>query len=287
MPVKWNILLRAKQITIGYGAAIKIYFVASYLGLYLPPTVGADAVRAYYINRYGYKYTDSISAILVERFIGFIALLLFGISGCLIFYKIANDVQFDLRRILIIAVACTILVMFIFILSFNIFISKIITTFLHKISGYTFLKKFADIFTNLYTSYIDFSRHKLALFMFFILTLLEVSLPIVRSYILALAFNVHVPFAYFFAFVPIVLLLIRLPISIDGFGLHEAGYVYFLSLVGVPSADGLAIGLINHLIFIVGILPGGIIYLFHTVPHDKVPPLPDGIKSKPFMPTGH
>jgi hypothetical protein len=64
-------------------------------------------------------------------------------------------------------------------------------------------------------------------------------LPIIRSYVVALAFGVEVPLIYFFAFVPIILLFTRLPISIYGFG----------------------IGLVNHIIILIGLLPGAIFYM--------------------------
>jgi hypothetical protein len=266
MPVKWNLLLRTKKINIGYISAIKIYFVSSFLGLYLPPTIGADAVRSFYVKQHGYDYSDTISSILVERLLGLIALLIFGIAGCLLFFNLANRIEFDLNRILLISIFSTLFISILFLLSLSPIFSRKVIRLFDNLSKFNILRKPSKLILSLYTSYVDFSNHKIILLIFFLLTWIEVCLPIIRSYIVALAFNVHVPLIYFFAFVPIILLLIRLPISIDGFGIHEGGYVYFLSLVGVASSDGFAIGLINHLIFLIGILPGGLIYLFQTNP---------------------
>ena len=85
-------------------------------------------------------------------------------------------------------------------------------------------------------------------------------LPILRPYVIALALGVSVPIAYFFVLVPIVLVLIRLPISFDGFGLQEGAFVFFLSLVGISEGVAFSVGLTNHLVFLLGILPGGIMY---------------------------
>ena len=62
------------------------------------------------------------------------------------------------------------------------------------------------------------------------------------------------------AFIPINLILIRLPISLDGFGINEGTYVYFLSAIGISEALGFSLGLINHFITILAIIPGGIFW---------------------------
>jgi uncharacterized membrane protein YbhN (UPF0104 family) len=68
---------------------------------------------------------------------------------------------------------------------------------------------------------------------------------------------------YYFSFVPIIIFLIRLPLSFDGFGIHEGGYVYFLSLVKVDPSIAFSVGAINHLMFIIVLLPGCIFYILN------------------------
>ncbi len=52
----------------------------------------------------------------------------------------------------------------------------------------------------------------------------------------------------------------RLPISLDGFGIREGAYVYFPGLVGISKTIAFSVGFINHIVSIIGILPGGIFY---------------------------
>ena len=121
MPVKWNLLLLSKKVNIGFYEAIKIYFIASFLGFYLPPTIGADLVRAYYVRDYGFNYPDIISSILVERFLGLVALLAFGVIGCVLFYGIVKDTNFDNTRLLAIALFSFVIISLIFLASLNTF----------------------------------------------------------------------------------------------------------------------------------------------------------------------
>ena len=76
MPVKWNILLRAKKINIPWSEAITVYYTSSFLGLFLPPTIGSHLIRAYSVSK-KHDRIDIITSIVVERLFGAIALLFF------------------------------------------------------------------------------------------------------------------------------------------------------------------------------------------------------------------
>ncbi|HSL85951.1 MAG TPA: lysylphosphatidylglycerol synthase transmembrane domain-containing protein, partial [Bacteroidales bacterium] len=77
MAYKWNILLQAKSIHIPLLRVTAIYLISSFLGLFLPATVGGDAIRAYAVSKGGQKGRDIVSSIVVERLFGILALLIF------------------------------------------------------------------------------------------------------------------------------------------------------------------------------------------------------------------
>jgi len=62
MPVKWNLLLRAKGITVSWLDAIRIYSMSAFAGLFLPPTVGCDTVRVVYFRQRKYPVSDILSS---------------------------------------------------------------------------------------------------------------------------------------------------------------------------------------------------------------------------------
>ena len=111
-----------------------------------------------------------------------------------------------------------------------------------------------------YLSYVSYQDHKRELGLFMLLSFLESLFPIFWTYFLALAFGVPVSLLYLFILVPIVLVLVRLPISIDGFGIQEGAFVYFLGLIGVAQPDALLLGLASHILAILSVLPGGVLY---------------------------
>ena len=263
MPMKWNLLLRARGIQVSWFDATAVYYTSSFLGLFLPPTVGADTIRAYLVSKKRYSLTDIIPSILVERLLGAVALLLFGILGCLIFVLLFATVEFDIENLLWSIVIFSILITGGFVYSLSDSFKNLVFWVMERFSSVKYIGKFTRKFEKLYLSYQEYRSRKGALALFFTLSCLENILPIVRPYVIALAMGVNVPIAYFFVLIPIVLVLIRLPISFDGFGVQEGAFVFFLSLVGISQGVAFSVGLVNHLVFLLAILPGGIFYAFN------------------------
>lgn len=265
MPVKWNLLLRAQNLNAGWLYTIKIYYISSFLGFFLPPTIGADMIRVYYLHRKNNDIAIILSSIVLERLIGFITLIFFGIIGCVLLTHFFVNIDFDVQRIFLVLTICFLVFVLLFWISFSDKVNQLILCCLQKFENVKILRKIDKTFNKFYTSYRQYKLLKGTVFLFTLLTCVEITLPILRAYFVAKALNSDIPLKYFFAFLPVILLLIRLPISFDGFGIQEGGFAYFLSLAGATVAEGFSIGLVNHLFFILGIFPGGLFYLTEKI----------------------
>jgi hypothetical protein len=82
----------------------------------------------------------------------------------------------------------------------------------------------------------------------------------------SLALNQHINIIYFFIFVPIIILVALLPLSVGGIGVREGAYVYFFSQVGVSASEAFILSLLLYVVMMIGIiLPGGIIYVVEGI----------------------
>ena len=77
----------------------------------------------------------------------------------------------------------------------------------------------------------------------------------------AAALGAPLPFIFFVALMPIILLLALAPISIAGLGVQEAGFVYFFGLLGMPVEVALPLSLLVRLCSVMALLPGAWFYL--------------------------
>ena len=86
-------------------------------------------------------------------------------------------------------------------------------------------------------------------------------LRVLQTYCLGLALGLTVPLGIYFALVPIILLIVLMPITINGIGTTQAGFVWLFGRAGVASAPAFALSVLFLAIAIVGNLPGGLLYL--------------------------
>ena len=263
MAVKWNILLRAQGIHLSWYEVTRIYYTSTFLGVFLPPTIGLDSVKTYYVStKAGNSVSKVLSSIVIERVLGMLTLMIFGIIGGVIFLRLYTHIDFEIMNVLWIFIIVTVLGAGTFVLSLSKSLSsRVLKVFERFQDKSNILKKAAGQLERLYRSYQVYRSKKGTLAVFFVLTCVENLLPIVRPFIIAIALHAYVPLSYLFVIVPIELLLIRLPISFDGFGIREGIFVYFLALIGISKDVGFSIGLTNHLVFLIAVLPGWLFYL--------------------------
>ena len=62
------------------------------------------------------------------------------------------------------------------------------------------------------------------------------------------------------AFVPLILLIMLLPITVNGIGTSQGAFVWLFGTVGVPAPSAFALSVLFLGLGIVGNLPGAILY---------------------------
>ena len=93
-------------------------------------------------------------------------------------------------------------------------------------------------------------------------------------FLLAKGFRFEFDLIWCIVFMPFVLLVSMIPVSIAGWGVREAVMVTAFSLVGVPSGETLVVSISYGLLVTLSGLPGGVVWLigrrtsqFNTLKH--------------------
>ncbi len=264
MAYKWNLLLHAQEIRVALVDITKTYLTATFLGLFLPATVGGDALRTYAVARKGYATSAILSSIIVERLLGLIALVTLAIGSIALSVVVFGERFFNSvwplfgAAFLFLVVAIAIVVG-----SLSSLFERFLVWFLDRFQKYRRAQKITKLVRDSYRAYATYQQHKRLLSCFYLLSLGENLFPILWTYLLSLAFQIDVPLLFYFILVPIVLMLRRLPLSLDGIGIHEGAFVYFLSLIQVDPAQALLLGIATHLLTILLVLPGGLFFVLN------------------------
>jgi len=266
MSYKWNILLKAKDIDLAFGEVIRSYYIGTFLGSFLPSSVGGDVVRVYRVSEQTGRTEDILSSVLLERVLGTLVTLLMGMLSVGLFATFVHPGSGELAvGLIILLLLCLALVA----LSFN---TRLTQWFDKRLVSHKqgWIGKVAQI----YHSYQAYHHHRGLMLRFLLWSLLEHCFPIMCAFLVSQALNFSIPFWNFVIFIPVIMALSKMPISLDGFGVREGLYVYFFSLVGVPTIEAFVLGLLAHIVGIISIFPGFFYYSFF-------PPLPAAIQSSP------
>lgn len=261
MAVKWTFLLAARGIHVSWTRATKIYYQSTFLGIFLPPTVGGDVVRAWLVTRDEKRLPEIASSIVMERVIGLLALAVFGIVAAALLPGLVGEGGIDTSHLLATIAGASLVMLGGFVFSFSTAAEKIILSLSTWLAKVPVIGRFAGLLGKIHVAYRDYRHDRGTLVLFFFLTMLENSLPILRAWMVAMALGVSVSPLWFLVIVPLELVLIRIPLSFDGFGIREGLFVWFLALAGVAESTGFAVGLANHMIFLIAVLPGALFYL--------------------------
>ncbi len=250
---RWQVLLKAQGIKMGIPYLIESFSVSVFFNNLLPSTIGGDTIRAYDIWKKGYSKTESITVILVDRFLGLFALIVF--AAVAIFFspeinrRIPNLQLWVLGTFVLMAIA-------------------IVAIFLHEkrvkqigtifdLPGLKLVKKKLSKIADAFKSFRG-KNSALAWGLFWSFVL-QVNV-ILHYYLINEALHMHVPLMQFFLIIPIATFIMMIPVSINAIGLRENTYVFFFSPFAVPIALSVAFSWVAYgMILVLGIL-GGIVY---------------------------
>ena len=251
MSYKWLVLLKSRGLHLPLVRGVQIYCSAMVWGMFLPATVGADAVRGYMTSRRGLDGYEVFASIAVERLVGFLASLLFGLIGLAILGGIgAYDERFGtvwwVGAATLLGATAALSVSF-----SNTLFDRALRLLPRAVRDSAIVRKLKH-FHGIYARYGDQHGVMVA---FFVLTLLEQCFVIAGMWFIALALGIQVSLLFMAAVVPLAMLLTRLPVSIDGIGVFEGVLILLLGLGGVGAAEAVALSIAGRLVQVLIWLP--------------------------------
>jgi uncharacterized protein (TIRG00374 family) len=265
MTYKWTRLLRSRGQHLPFFQGLQIYCAAMVWGKFLPATIGADAVRAFSTSRTGLAASEVVASIVVERMIGFIAGLLLGLLSFSLLLRLGVlDARFNLVWWLwSLSIFATMLV-------FATSLSQTTFDFLHgRLLRGLASARITQRLRKLHLTYLAYRDEKGCLALFFGLTFVEQLIPILQTWVIALALGVEVSFLSMAVAVPPALLISHIPISIDGLGVFEGAFMLLIALGGVTAPAAIAIALTGRILEFLSWLPW---WIAHVLGSGKVRP---------------
>ena len=241
MAYKWWLLLRSRDLAVSLWTAVRCYLASSLYGLVLPVTVGADAVRVLALRHLGMM--EVTASIVVERGLGVIAM---GSVALLSSLLLASTVTaFEVQSLTVWLIGAIVAMTVLFAASLHV-ADRWATA--DRSSDPSRLRRAAE-------AYGRYRRHPSLLTVFYALSVGESLLSALIAFVVAIGLGISLPLYVFVATVPIALASARLPISLGGFGVQEAAFVFLAGLAGVSSTNALSVMLVSDLAMLIALLP--------------------------------
>jgi glycosyltransferase 2 family protein len=250
--LRWQKLLIAHQLSVPLTHLVNSLFVGQFFNSFLPSTIGGDAIRVYDTAVYTKKVTRSLTALFLDRLIGMFALIILGVMALAIGVYLNADVAAFGWLIALSFAACLGLVLAIF----NPYLAGLLDKMLRGLRMAKIAKKIGYA-TN---ALLELRQERRNLGEAFIISLLLQVNVVLYYYFCALALNLDIGLIYFFLFTPIVLIILLVPFSINGIGIREGSYVFFLGMIGTAAGDAIAFTWVSFGLMLAHGLIGGVIF---------------------------
>ena len=73
-----------------FGALMRIFFVSTFIGTFLPMSIGSDAVRSWHLAEGGVPMPQAIASVLMDRVLGILSILIAAALGLLFYPELAG-----------------------------------------------------------------------------------------------------------------------------------------------------------------------------------------------------
>lgn len=254
---RWQVLLKAQDIDIPLRFLIGSVFVGQFFNSFLPTTIGGDAMRAYDTASMSKDSTKSVVSVFADRLIGVFALALLALLALLLGFISGQDVSFYVLPVLLLFFLCSFGILFIF--------NERLLTFLGKLLGLLRLHKVANKLEEAYQSINILKKEPGVLALAFLASLVLQINVILFYYFIGVSLDLGVSFLYFAMIVPVALVVLLVPFSINGIGIREGIFAYLLTGLGVQTKDAIALSWISFGLMLTQGIIGGIIFALRGI----------------------
>jgi glycosyltransferase 2 family protein len=216
--LRWKLLLPQG---IGLKKLFSLYMIGAFFNSFLPGIIGGDAVKGFYLYKTTGKVGLALASVFMDRYIGLVVL----IAICAVAFPFGYQYLHgsDIEWILLSVILSFVLGSFLF---FGLRIGQRI-------------KHLADLYHYFYL----YRNEKGTIGKALLLSVLVQFSGFSAVYILACGLGQNIPFLSILVYLPLIILISMIPISISGLGVREGAFVLFFGFIGVKPEAAAAISL--------------------------------------------
>jgi len=224
--------------------------VSSFVSNFVP-SVGADLYRAHALSRYDVHFAESTASVLMDRALGVLSVVLVA-AAALPFAPSIAGLSSMIATVAVLFVVCAIAAAVVF--------SERAAELVRAAARWIpigLLHRVTDALTDAVRRYAD---HHGELLRVLVLSIVVQVIRVLQAWCLGVALGLHLPVWTYFVFIPIIVFIMQIPVSINGIGTTQAAFAWAFVPQGGPKAGVFALSVLFLALGILGTLPGGLLY---------------------------
>jgi len=249
---RWQILAEAQGDRIPLGYLVKSYLIGKFFNTFLPTSFGGDIVRIWDGSKYSTSIVKSSAIVVVERMTGVIVLFFFALAASLGRLDMAGQIP-----VVWIALALGLAGM----AAIVVFFLPATGRALRRGPDHGFVRKAFDKAALFRETIIAYRKHPKPFVRAMIYAVLLQLTVIIYFVLIGKSLALPIRVIDYFVFIPLVLLLQMLPITVNGLAVREGAYVAIFAYYGLTSSLAISYSFVDLAYSLVIGAAGAVIYL--------------------------
>jgi len=249
--VRLLFVFRVQNVELSFGDCYHLGFVGLFYNLILPSAVGGDVAKAFYAYKRSGKKIESATSILLDRLLGFVAIIIMAGIGLAFFSREAENPYIDYA----VYGACGVLLFTVAFFTSRTF-ARLFKGLGRLIPSEAWKLQLAEVYHAIY----GYRHHRGPVLAAIGLSFVGQAVFISTNYWTALSIGADINFWKFFILIPVCYIVSMAP-SIGGLGVREASLIYLYSRY-LPAERALALTLLTDVVIYSFSIGSGIWYAF-------------------------
>ena len=231
-------------------AVLRVFFVSSFISNFVP-SVASDLYRAYALSRYDVHLAESTASVLMDRALGVLSVVIVGATALPFARDIAAERSLIAALGLVFAV-CAVAAAVIF--------SERAADLVRATAARIPIKALQRASDALVDAVRRYAKHHREMIRVLIMSVIVQVIRVIQAWCLGVALGIDLPLLTYFVFIPVIVLIMQLPITINGLGTTQGAFAFLFVPQGAGREQVFALSVLFLALGIVGTLPGGVLY---------------------------
>ena len=248
------------------GAVLRVFFTSSFVSNFVP-SVASDLYRAWALSRYDVHLAESTASVLMDRALGVLSVVIVA-AAALPFAPAIADRASMIGTVAALFALCAVAAAVVFSEE-----AARMTRAAVRWIPLRLLHRVTDVLTDAVRRYAEHHRELLRVL---VVSVVVQVIRVLQAWCLGVALGIALPLPAYFVFVPLIVFVMQVPVSVNGIGTTQAAFAWTFVPQGAPAPAVFALSVLFLALGIVGTLPGGV--TVRVQPRDAWAGSPAGIR---------